>query len=508
MVKNNGILSMSNVNKSFPGVKALDAVSISIHTGEIHGLVGENGAGKSTLIKILAGVYTPDAGSITISGAVVSPITPESIHQAGVRFIHQELHLVPYFTVAEAVFMGQEIKGTFGLAKAQMKAQTETFFKEFFNIDIDGNTLIKHLTVTERKLVQIARALIDNEAKVIVFDEPTAALGGKEAKQLIDIIEKLKQRDVAIIYISHYLSEITDICDNVTVLRNGQLVDVVHKINKNSAQKLIKLMVGREIATLYPKKQRVKQDDISLKVRDLSDGSSFSKVSFDVHKGEIIGIAGLLGSGREELVDVIYGLKRPVTGERHIHNVPIHIQSPFDAVSNGMVLVPRDRRKSGLVLDMDATENINLGSYEQVAQYTIENKEQSQQRAQQQVDNLDIRPAYLDVIAENFSGGNQQKIVLGRWLCTDADIFIFDEPTVGVDVGAKSDIYQLIENLAIGGASVIISSSDPAELIGMCDRILVMKRGTIEHEVATKGLMIDHLIDITTKSEMTVGGGQ
>ena len=487
---------MSDITKSFPGVLALDKVDLTVLPGEIHGLVGENGAGKSTIIKVLAGVYKADGGTVSVNGAQIADVTPRSVHAAGVRFIHQELHLVQHFTVTESVFMGQELSNLAGLSRREMRTRAEAFFRDALGTELSGNTLIRDLGIAERKLVQIARALIDGAAKLVVFDEPTVPLSSGETEKLFAAITKLKERGIAMIYVSHYLAEITDICDRVTVLRNGQNVCVFEEVLPDSADAMITAMVGRELEALFPDKKHAAGVDL-LDVVGLSH-EGFSGVDFRVNAGEIVGIAGLIGSGREELVDTLYGLKTPTEGSVTFDGQVRAFKAPKDAVAAGMVLVPRDRRHDGLVLDMTVSDNVNLASLDDISTALIERRQAGMQKAQDVTKQLDIRPPNPAAVARNLSGGNQQKVVLGRWLTRGAKLFILDEPTVGVDVGAKVEIYALVEKLAADGAGVIVSSSDPGELVGLCDRILVMLRGQIVAEVQTDDLGVDHLVALTT----------
>ncbi len=501
-------LVMSDINKSFPGVQALDNAHLAVRTGEIHGLVGENGAGKSTIIKVLAGVYGYDSGGVFINGQEITDVTPKIVHERGVRFIHQELHLVPHFTVAESVFMGQELRSRWtGIDKRGMRKQAEIFLKEALNSELDSNRLIRDLTVAERKLVQIAHALIDDQAKMVVFDEPTAPLASDEVDQVFKAIRKLKQRGISMIYVSHYLGEITEICDRVTVFRNGKNVGVLNDIGPSHADKMIEYMVGREIKELYP----VKKHNIGkprLIAQNLGDGEKFRGVNFEVGAGEIVGIAGLVGSGREELIDAIYGLRKITRGSLTFDQAQVNISSPVKAVNNGLALVPRDRRNYGLVLEMSVADNINLPSLSEVAIAGLERRQLSLQRADQQVEKLDIRPRNSKTISQNLSGGNQQKVVLARWLATQSRVFILDEPTVGVDIGSKVEIYQLIEDLAANGASVLVSSSDPGELLGLCDRLIVMLRGEVISTLDVKKLTLDSLLALTTGSDSAQGVAQ
>lgn len=490
------LLKMCNISKAFPGVMALDKVELEVARGEIHGLVGENGAGKSTIIKVLAGVYQADSGTVEIDEQSIPDVTPRSVHAAGVRFIHQELHLVPHFTVTESVFMGQEEQTVLGLRNQTMREKAEAFFEAVLGTKISGTTLIRNLGVAERKLVQIARALIDNQAKLIVFDEPTAPLTSGETDRLFAAIRRLKERGIAMIYVSHYLAEITDICDRVTVLRNGQNAGQFEEVSEASASAIIRIMVGREVDKLFPPSEHTPGEP-RLEINALTS-DKFENVSFTIHKNEIVGIAGLIGSGREDIIDTIYGLRKSHGGAIKIDGKLRRFRAPADAVMAGIALVPRDRRNDGLVLDMSVSDNINLAALDVVSRGTLENRSAANAVAEKMSEILDIRPRNVAATARLLSGGNQQKVVLGRWLNKGADVFILDEPTVGVDVGAKVEIYQHIKNLAKNGVSVLVSSSDPGELIGLCDRILVMLRGTIVAEIKTDGLGVDELVALTT----------
>ncbi len=498
-------LIMSGIDKRFPGVQALSNADLSVQPGEIHGLVGENGAGKSTIIKVLAGVYTHDNGNVYINGQEIKAVTPETVHEQGVRFIHQELHLVPYFTVAESIFLGQELKTRWlGINRRKMRERAEAFLAESLNANLDSRRLIRDLTVAERKLVQIARALIDDQAKMVVFDEPTAPLASNEIEQVFKAIRRLKKRGISMIYVSHYLGEITEICDRVTVFRNGKNVAVLDEVGPDHANKMIECMVGREIQELYPeKKHRI--GNPRLIARNLGDGEKFRNISFELGTGEIVGIAGLVGSGREELIDSLYGLRQMPEGSLTFDGMDVRLSSPVKAVNNGIVLVPRDRRNDGLVLEMSVSDNINLASLSDVAVVGFERRQVALKRAEEQVEKLDIRPRDVKTTVQYLSGGNQQKSVLARWLATESRLFILDEPTVGVDVGAKVEIYQLIEDLADNGASILISSSDPGELLGLCDRLIVMLRGEVVTTLETNNMTLDLLLALTTGSESSQG---
>ncbi|AMM86000.1 sugar ABC transporter ATP-binding protein [Martelella sp. AD-3] len=491
---------LKDIVKIFPGVKALDGASLEVRPGEVHGLVGENGAGKSTIIKVLAGIYQPEGGEIEIGGDRLDPANPDNVHAAGVRFIHQELHLVPHFTVTESVFMGQEISGPLGLARGAMRRRAEAFLRDTLGIELPGNRLIRDIGPAERKLVQVARALIDGHAKVVVFDEPTAPLASEEVLKVMHAIARLKRQGIAILYVSHYLNEITDICDRVTVFRQGRDVEVFETVSDDIAPALVSAMIGRELSAFFPDNHRT-PGEIALQVDGLSDGHSFEGVNLAVRRGEIFGIAGLIGSGREELIDTLYGLRRAESGAVSLDGKPVRLKTAARAVEQGFVLVPRDRRHDGLVLSMTVEENATLSTLDENAAFGLVDRKKARAKTEELIGELDIRPANPAAVARFLSGGNQQKVVLARWLAKDARVFIFDEPTVGVDVGAKAEIYQLIERLAEAGAVVLISSSDPVELVGVCDRVAVMMRGAVSRTIDRDALQVDRLVAATTGAD-------
>lgn len=494
---------MAKVSKAFPGVQALDAANLTIRTGEIHGLVGENGAGKSTIIKVLAGVYNADEADISFDGEALENLTPQSVRDAGVRFIHQELSLVSHFNVAESVFMGQELSGRFGLDKRLMRRRAEAFLRDNLGAEIDGRTLIRDLTVAQRKLVQIARALIDGNARLVVFDEPTAVLAADDIAVLFDAIRALKAQGISMLYVSHYLNEIQEVCDRVTVFRNGTDVQVLDLDESVTANTIISLMVGREISDIYP--QRTPEIGRPLlAVSNLSDTGHFNDVNFDVAAGEIVGLAGIIGSGREELVDSIYGIRRS-SGSIQIDGTEVAVRQPADAVNAGLVLVPRDRRNDGLVLDMSVGDNVNIATLADVSTAGWINRSSATERSDALVEQLDVRPRRSSTVVRFLSGGNQQKVVLARWLASDSKVFVLDDPTVGVDVGARSEIYKLVADLASDGAGVLVSSNDLGELLGICDRILVMVRGQIVANESVDDLTLESLIAMNTGSSSIAG---
>ncbi|WP_165446258.1 sugar ABC transporter ATP-binding protein [[Erwinia] mediterraneensis] len=497
---------MDQISKSFANVTALNAVTLLLKPGEIHGLIGENGAGKSTLIKILAGVYQADSGSATLDGTPLPLGNPAAIEARGIRVIHQELNLIPHFTVAESVFLGQEYRTRWGaLDRRRMNAATVAFFRDSWQLTIDPRRLIRDLSLAERKLVQIARALIDGAAKLVVFDEPTAPLEAQEASLVSSAILRLREQGIAILYISHYLNEIAALCDRGTVLRNGEVVGYPDRALLQNTDALIKMMVGRDIEQLYtPRQSSAQAVDAAtplLSVRHLSDGQQLHDITFDIQPGEIVGVAGLLGAGRDVLVDLLYGLRRASSGTVHIDGEAKTLRTPYQAIRAGMALVPRDRRHQGLILPFSAADNINLASLPDSATLGWEHRGQALEKARNWIEQLSIRPGRPELPVRFMSGGNQQKAILARWLGTDARLFILDEPTLGVDIGARSDIYQRTRELADRGRGVLVSSSDAPELLGLCDRILVMWRGELVANLPTRGLTLDALL-------VTINGGQ
>ena len=497
------VLEMTGISKAFPGVQALDAAQLSILPGEVHGLVGENGAGKSTIIKILAGVYQRDAGQVAIDGAPLEEVTPQAVHEHGVRFVHQELHLVPHLTVAESVFMGHELSRSGLLRRREMSRRAEGFLTERLGADLDADALIRDLGSAERKLVQVARALVGEGARLVVFDEPTAPLAAGEIDRVFAAVRRLRDQGVASLYVSHYLAEITDLCDRVTVFRNGSDVGALSDLGAQHHREMIRLMVGRELDQMFPERSP-DPGEVVLSASDLGDGSAFAEVDLELRRGEIVGIAGLLGSGREELIDALAGLRRIRHGRLELGGRRARLRSPADALDRGLALVPRDRRNDGLVLAMSAADNVNLATLQTVARSGWILRDAADRQARRLVDELDIRPAATQRPARLFSGGNQQKMVLARWLAAEVDVLLFDEPTVGVDVGAKTEIYQRMAEAADRGAGLLVASNDAAELLGICDRIVVMVRGRVAGTVTRGEVELDELIALITGS----GGGE
>ena len=478
------VLELKNIYKSFPGVKVLEDVTLQVRPGEVHALMGENGAGKSTLMKILMGIYKADQGSIFLEGKETVIHGPKDAMSKGISMIHQELNTVLDMEVAENVFVGRELlKKGFEKLKivdiARMREETGKYFREM-NIDIDPRAKMRTLSVAEMQLVEIVKAISLN-SRIIVMDEPTSAITEKEATVLFAQIERLKKQGVAIIYISHKMDEIFRISDTITVLRDGQWIGT-KPAKELDNDMLIKMMVGRELTDIYPK-DPVEIGDVILEVKNLSRGKKVQDASFSLRKGEVLGIAGLVGAGRSELVETIFGLYPKTGGQIFLHGKEVHIKSAADAIKNKMALITEDRKQTGLNLIVSVKENIASVSIGKLSNHGIVNDKKINEVSEKYIKELKIKTPDGNAIVGNLSGGNQQKVVLAKWLLDEPDIIIFDEPTRGIDIGAKRDIYLLINNLAKEGKAVIVISSEMAEVMGICDRILVMAEGRINGEV-------------------------
>jgi len=471
----NGIvLKMDSITKTFPGVKALEDVSVDLCKGEVLGILGENGAGKSTLIKILAGNYIKDSGHIYIDGEEFDIKNPGEAMASGIRVIYQELNTIDNLTVTESIFVGEQItKGP--LKIIDWKAMTDRAMDLLgtLNVKLDPNAIIGDLTISQKQVVEIAKA-ISKEAKILVMDEPTAALSEEEIKSLFNIIGTLKERGVSIIYISHRLKEIFEIVDRVVVLRDGKKVGV-QKIQETDHGKLVALMVGRDIKDMYPKKE-VEIGGVVMDIKDLS-ADGIDNISFELKKGEILGIFGLLGSGRTSLVKALFGANKIKSGQIHINGKSVNIKNPSVARDEKIGLVPLDRKTEGLALIMGVKENITLANIADLGQSFMINRKKEKQRAGKWVDEVGIRTPSVDQEVNSLSGGNQQKVVIAKWLESGSQIIILNEPTRGIDVGAKIEIYKLIEDLCEKGSSIIMISSELPEILSIADRIITMNKG-------------------------------
>ncbi|MEZ6132362.1 MAG: sugar ABC transporter ATP-binding protein [Planctomycetaceae bacterium] len=472
------LLQMSGIEKSFPGVRALSGVDLTLHRGEVLALMGENGAGKSTLIKTLGGAHQPDAGTIAIEGTPVSLSSPTAAIEAGIGVIYQEFNLIPALTAWENIFLGREKSG-FLVAKSDERRRAADLFSRL-GVEVPLNVPCRQLSVAQQQLVEIAKAL-SQDVRILVMDEPSAALLPQEVKKLFAIIRELQSQGIGIIYISHRLDEIFEIADTITVLRDGQYVGHAAAAEM-TRQQMIEMMVGRSIENEFPK-QSAKIGDVRLRVRGLTRGVAVQNVSFELHSGEVLGLTGLVGAGRTELVRLIFGADRPDSGEILLDGKRLNIRSPRDAIRAGICLLTEDRKSQGLVLGLSVRENFGLPNLAQFSRFGTVSKRKEQDKFAAYVTSLSIRIPHQEQLAKNLSGGNQQKVVLAKWLEQNAEVLIFDEPTRGIDVGTKHEIYQLMNTLAAQGKAIIMISSELPEVIGMSDRILVMHEGRITGEV-------------------------
>jgi rhamnose transport system ATP-binding protein len=471
------VLALDQISKSFPGVRALDRVGFDVRAGEVHALLGENGAGKSTLIKIISGLYQPDEGTICLEGEIVRFASPHDAQRRGIATIFQELLLFPELTVAENIFMGHAPRTRFGAIDwSAMRGRARELLASLDIHDLDPSRVVGSLSVGNRQRVEIAKAL-SQDARILIMDEPTAALTDADVERLFGIVRLLRERGVGIVYISHRLEEVFVLADRVTVLRDGAYV-ATREVADVSEDDLVNMMVGRRIENLYPKLD-ARIGEPLLEVRGLSQHPGFHDVDLVLRAGEVVGFAGLVGSGRSEVAQAIFGLKPPDRGEVLIDGQPVRIASPSQAKRLGIAYVPEDRGTQGLIRPMTLRENISLAVLRQVAPAWFIDRRAETALAARSVEQFRIRASSVEQVAEKLSGGNQQKVVLGKWLATRPRVLIMDEPTRGIDIGAKSEIHRLMSELAQQGLAILMISSELPEIMGMSDRILVMRGGTI-----------------------------
>ena len=487
------ILEMKGIDKSFPGVHALDHVDFDVRRGEVHALMGENGAGKSTLMKVLTGIYTKDSGTITYEGKETEFHNTREAQEAGVVIVHQELNMVNDLTVAQNIFIGREPKKGIGIDDRKMIEDSKKLFEEL-KIEIDPRDQMRDLTVGKQQMCEIAKAISHN-AKVIIFDEPSAALTEKEIEDLFEIIRDLRAKDMAIVYISHRMDEIKVITDRVTVMRDGTYVGTLITAD-STKEDIINMMVGRVIYE-DPKSHSMVAPDapVVLKVEHLNAGRMVRDVSFELHQGEILGFSGLMGAGRTETARALFGADPKQSGDIYVHGKKVEINSPEDAVKLGIGYLSEDRKRYGVVVRRSIAENTTMACLENYMNGLLINKGAEKKAAQDYVDQLATKTPSVDQLVVNLSGGNQQKVVIAKWLCKNCDILIFDEPTRGIDVGAKNEIYKLMNKLAAEGKSIIMISSEMTEILRMSDRIVVMcegeKTGEVMIEEATQEIIMD-----------------
>lgn len=491
---------MHNITKIFPGVKALNAVNLEVLAGEVIALAGENGAGKSTLMKILGGVYQPDGGEIFVNGKPVSIRNVNDATNCGIGFVHQELNVLDNLTVAENVFLGREPK-TFGILIDRKKINTNAdIYLKKLGLDISPKTPLIELPIAQQQMVEIAKALSLN-AKILILDEPTSSLTLTETEKLLSVLKDLRNQGVSIIYISHRLGEIKEIADKVVTLRDGQNAGILNKDEINH-DAIVRQMVGRDIEKFYKPPTKI-EDSTMFEVEGLRTLRYPNKtVSFKIKKGEIVGFAGLVGAGRSETAQAIFGVEHNLSGKFLIDGKPTKISSTKDAIRNGIFLVPEDRRNSGLILDFAIRENITLPSLEKFTRNKLISKKAESTVSQEMCKKLNVKTPSVETNVGNLSGGNQQKVVLAKWLSLNPKLMIFDEPTRGIDVGAKSEIYQLMRDLAEKGVAIMMISSDMEEILGESDRVAVM------HEGGITGFLNREEASEEAVMQLAVGGNQ
>jgi ribose transport system ATP-binding protein len=475
----NALLSVRQICKEFSGVRVLNDINIDTRVGEIFGILGENGAGKSTLLKIICGIYTPTSGTICLEGKEVSIANPMEAKVLGISMIPQEFNLVPTLTVFENIFLGSEIKGKMLLNKKKMREKTRDLLNEL-QTDISPNALIGDLSVAEKQMVEIAKALV-HESRILIMDEPTTVLTKHEVEILFALINRLKKKKVTILFISHKLNEVKKICDRILVLRDGDQV-CVNDVTDVDEHDMAKKMVGRELTQVFPQKA-VPEESVVLEVENLNDSTLLKDISFQLKKGEILGFSGLVGAGRTELGECIMGVRPKKSGQVKVNGKKARIFSMADALQYHLGYLSEDRKGKGLLLEFGIPENISLISLKKYTNWFI-NKKKEKQSAKKFIDQFNIKAASLNAQLEYLSGGNQQKVYFSKWMDTDPSILILDEPTRGIDVNTKKEMYYFINSLVGQGVSCILISSELEEIIGMCNRVLVMREGKITGEMA------------------------
>ena len=485
-------LKLSNVSKTFPGVNALTNINFDVRHGEVHGLIGENGAGKSTLIKVLAGVYRPDPGArIEIEGEVVQGLTPTESMRRGIMVIYQDFSLFPTLSVKENIAFSRQIESKRKLIDWKTMEQTSRKALSILGVDIDLNAKLSSLSTAKQQLVAIARALV-YDAKLLVMDEPTSALSSGEVKHLFNVVQELKGRGMSIIFISHKLDALFNISDRMTVLRDGHYIGT--RLNgETTTDEIITMMVGREIKAEHLCGKNI--GEVVLEVKNISKRGNYQDISFKVRRGEVLGITGLVGAGRTETVRALFGLNPPESGEILLEGKRVAPKSPSEAQALGIAYVPESRQTEGLVMQQDVESNITLSILRKFVRRGLISFGERRHSALALIRQLNVKPPYPYMQVEKLSGGNQQKVVVAKWLATQPKVLVVDEPTNGIDVGAKSEIHQLLRNLADEGMAVIMVSSELPEILAISDRVLVMRRGRINGEFDAEGLSQEQIME-------------
>lgn len=475
------ILELKHITKLYPGVVALDDVSLTVRRGEILALIGENGAGKSTLIKTCSGAIEPTKGEIVIDGESFASMTPKLAEKKGIGVIYQEFNLVGDLSVAENIFLGRAIRKGIVVDQRAMEREAKKIL-DSLHIDISPRSLVKTLSVGYQQMVEIAKAVSQN-ARVLIMDEPSAPLTNAEVESMFDIVDQLKANEVSIIYISHRLEEIFRLSDRITVLRDGQYVTTLNTSETNQDE-LVRYMVGRELKEIYPaRNQDCIEDEVVFEAQGVC-GNGDKDISLKIHKGEVVGLGGLVGAGRTEFAELVFGMKEKTGGKFVFRGKEISPKSPREAINLGIGLVPEDRKAKGVLLTLSIRNNINMPIYPRISRGSVIDTKKENAIAEKYKEEISIKTPTLDQLVKNLSGGNQQKVILAKWLAADSEILIFDEPTRGIDVGAKQEIYTLINTLVEQGKAVLLISSEMEELMGMSDRIIVLSEGHVTGELS------------------------
>ena len=501
--KSRYLVEMKHISKVFPGVKALDDINFDLMPGEVHVLMGENGAGKSTLMKILAGAYVPDGGEFYVDGERITQFDPLSMKQKGIGIIYQELNMVPYLNVAENIFIDQMPQKGILINKKEMHRRAKELLDDM-KMKVDTHALAGDIPVAQQQMVEVAKALT-HDIKVLIMDEPTAALSGVEIDQLFTIVRSLKAKGIGIIYISHRMQELPLIGDRITILRDGRYI-ATHNVSEIAPEEIVRLMVGRKLGNLYPKTEHT-LGTVALKVEHLnSKKEQLTDINFEVRHGEIVGLAGLVGAGRTELARAIFHVDPYESGTINLNGEVISRKAtPHQMIEKGISLIPEDRKRQGLSLILPISQNIVMAQLDKISPFGWIRRNKEKEIVDRYIKELNILTPSSEQIANNLSGGNQQKVVLAKWLCTDADVIIFDEPTRGIDVGAKKEVYTFMDQLANAGKAIIMISSEMPEVIGMSDRIYVMRDRKIVKELQTEGTTQEEILSYALEGARSEG---
>jgi len=492
---NQVVLEMNNIDKSFGGTHALKGINFELRKGEVHALLGENGAGKSTLIKVLSGIHQPNSGTIRIDGKEILMDSVQAAQSHGIGTIHQEIVLVPHLTVAENIFLGREITNKFGFKDLNSINKRAAEMVASLGLDIDVLKKVSELTIAQQQMVEIVKAISFN-VKILVMDEPTSSLSDEEVNKLFETMERLKKNDVSIIYISHRMEELFRITDRVTVIRDGTYVGTVDTA-KTNPDELVAMMVGRSLENYYIRTYSVQEEEV-LRVEHLSKMNVFEDISFTVHKGEIVGFAGLVGAGRSEIMSAIFGADSYDSGKVFLSGEEVRFKNCKQAIENGIAMVPEDRKLQGLTLINSVEFNASLAALKFMMNGLLISSQKKSEIVQKYIKDLRIKTASADIAVSSLSGGNQQKVVLAKWLATKPKLLILDEPTRGVDVGAKSEIYAIINELAKNGMAIIMISSELPEIINMCDSVNVIRAGKLAGSIGAEELTQENIMKYAT----------